>query len=415
MLSRPSFDPTEFSRGIPAQLWNKLVNNADHPLRDKTIQDHYPPGSTFKVVTAIAGLEEGVIDEHTTFHCNGALRIGNRVYHCYKKGGHGNVNVVSAITESCDVFFYHVAMKLKSVDDIAKWAFKLGLGKKTGVTLAREVPGLIPTEEWKEKRFHQPWNGGETVNVAIGQGYVLATAIQLANMYAAIGNGGTLYRPYIVKQIETYEGQVVKEFQPEALARAQLSPKTVELVKEGLWGVVNSPHGTAYPNRLPGMDFVGKTGSAQVIRFAADKVMGLKCQNLRFQDRHHGLFVGFAPMKDPLIAVAVIAEHGCHGGETGAPVARSIIKTYLEKYYPDLYSEKAIIARLTAAGQPLNFPREKGKAEPVADDEDVVGNADNPVLPETNTAPPPAPLPLPAVGNVQPKEVPGEVIGDPDE
>jgi penicillin-binding protein 2 len=417
MQSRPSFDPTEFSRGIPAALWQKLVTNENHPLRDKTIQDHYPPGSTFKIFTAIAGLEEKVIDEHSTFHCTGALKIGNRPYHCHKKGGHGNVNVVTAITQSCDVFFYRVALKLKSVDDIAKWSFKLGLGKKTGVTLAREVPGLIPTEEWKEKRLKQAWNPGDTVNVAIGQGYVLSTAIQLANAYAAVGNGGTLYRPFIVKRIETYEGQVVKEFQPEALARSQIEPRADELVKQGLWGVVNSPHGTAYRERLPGMDFVGKTGTAQVIRFAADKIMGLKCESLKFADRHHAIFVGFAPMKDPLISVAVIAEHGCHGGATAAPVARAVIKTYLEKYYPDLYSEKAIIARLKASGQPLNFPNPAAGPRVHEDDEDVISNVDNPLLPQSNTPPPPAPMP--ATGTVHPaphpREVPGELTGDADE
>ncbi len=391
MLSRPSFDPTEFSRGIPTAVWNKLLNNDNHPLRDKTIQDHYPPGSTFKMITAIAGLQEGVIDESSTFHCVGALRVGNRVYHCHKKGGHGSMNVVSAITQSCDVFFYRVAQKLKSVDDIAKWSFKLGLGKKTGVTLAREVPGLIPTEEWKEKRFHQPWNGGETVNVAIGQGYVLTTAIQLANAYASLGNGGTLYRPFIVKEIESYEGQVIKDFQPEALEHSPLLPKTVELVRQGLWGVVNSPHGTAYSQRLPGMDMVGKTGTAQVIRFAADKVMGLKCETLRFQDRHHALFVGFAPMKDPLISVAVIAEHGCHGGISAAPVARAVIKTYLEKYYPDLYGEKAIADRLKAQGQTIHIKRTPSPVE--TEDQDVTN--DSPLLPESNTPRPAAPMNLP--------------------
>ncbi|MGK5083348.1 penicillin-binding protein 2 [Bdellovibrionota bacterium FG-1] len=413
MLSRPAFDPTEFSRGIPAAIWNKLLNNSNRPLSDKTIQDHYPPGSAFKPVTAIAGLQEGVIDEHTTFHCTGSLRVGNRIYHCHKKGGHGTVNVVSAITESCDVFFYHVAQKLKSVDDLAKWAMHLGLGRKTGITLAREVPGLIPTEEWKEKRFHQPWNGGETVNVAIGQGYVLTTAIQLANLYAAIGNGGSLYRPFIVKQIESYEGQIIREFQPESLDRTILNPKTVELVRQGLWGVINSPHGTAYSQRLPGMDFVGKTGTAQVIRFAADKVMGLKCESLKFQDRHHALFVGFAPAKDPLIAVAVIAEHGCHGGVNAAPIARAVIKTYLEKTFPDIYGEKAIAARLKAAGQPVNFPR-KPMPEAADDDEDIVGNSDNPILPETTTLPPHGPLSLPASGN-RTQEVPGEITGETDE
>jgi penicillin-binding protein 2 len=145
MLSRPSFDPTEFSRGIPASIWTQLLNNENHPLRDKTIQDHYPPGSTFKPFTAIAALQEGLIDEKTTLHCSGSLRFGNRVYHCAKRSGHGDLNVVSAITQSCDVFFYRLAQKFKSVDDIAKWAMHFGLGKKTGISLSREIPGLIPT------------------------------------------------------------------------------------------------------------------------------------------------------------------------------------------------------------------------------------------------------------------------------
>ncbi|MEK7690580.1 MAG: penicillin-binding transpeptidase domain-containing protein, partial [Bdellovibrionota bacterium] len=151
MISRPSFDPTEFSRGIPAALLNKLRNNESKPLVDKTIHEHYPPGSTFKVVTAIAGLEEGVIDENTKFTCRGWIKIGNRVVHCHKKHGHGEMNVVSALTQSCDVFFYRVAQKMRSVDDLAKWAFHMGLGRRTGIELAREVPGLIPTEDWKRK------------------------------------------------------------------------------------------------------------------------------------------------------------------------------------------------------------------------------------------------------------------------
>ncbi|HAR42017.1 MAG TPA: penicillin-binding protein 2, partial [Bdellovibrionales bacterium] len=197
MLSRPSFDPTEFSRGISSAQWNKLINNENHPLRDKTIQDHYSPGSVFKTVTAIAGLEEGVIDEKSTIRCTGSIRVGNRVYHCWQKHGHGELNVISALTQSCDVFFYRVSQKLKSVDDLAKWAFHLGLGAKTGINMSREVSGLIPTEEWKKKRFNQPWNPGETLSVAIGQSFVLTTALQLANMYAAIGNGGTVYRPFL--------------------------------------------------------------------------------------------------------------------------------------------------------------------------------------------------------------------------
>jgi penicillin-binding protein 2 len=389
MISRPSFDPTEFSRGIPTALWAKLLANENRPLRDKTIQDHYPPGSVFKVVTAIAGLEEGVIDENTKFHCTGSMRVGNRVYHCHQKRGHGEVNVVNAISQSCDVFFYRVAQKLKSVDDIAKWAIHLGLGKKTDISLAREVPGLIPTEAWKQKRFNQPWNAGETLSVAIGQSFVLTTAVQLANLYASIANGGTLFRPHIVKEIESYGGQVLKEFKPEILDKTGLKPATYELVKQGLWGALNMPGGTAYLSRLPGMDFVGKTGTVQVIRLSADKIYQ-KCEAMKFRERHNAMFAGFAPAKNPVIAVAVIGEHACHGSSGAAPVAKEVIKTYLEKYYPDIYGPKVLAARL------------KGQVTPAAKvqdaSEDIVSNDDFSDLP--NIAQPPESAPT-APSNIQ--------------
>jgi len=339
MLSRPSFDPTQFSRGIPSNLWKQLLANENKPLRDKTIQDHYPPGSTFKIVTAVAGLEEGVIDENTRFNCSGSIRLGNRLYHCHLKRGHGDVNVVSAITQSCDIFFYRVAQRLKSVDDIAKWARHMGMGRRTGINLAREVDGLIPTEEWKMKRFNQPWNGGETLSVAIGQSYVLTTALQLANLYASVGNGGTLFKPYIVREVESNDGQILEEFKPLMLDNAKIKSSTRDLIMQGLWGVVNAPGGTASSQRLPGMDFVGKTGTVQVMRMAADKIYQ-KCETLKYRERHHGVFAGFAPAKDPVIAVAVIAEHACSGSRGAAPIARAVVKKYMEKYYPDLYGEK---------------------------------------------------------------------------
>jgi len=390
MLSRPSFDPTSFSRGIPASIWNKLLNNENHPLRDKTIQDHYPPGSTFKIVTAIAGLEEGVIDENTSFHCPGKIKIGNRLYHCHHK--HGDVNLVRAIAQSCDVFFYRVALKLKSVDDIAKWATTLGLGKKTGINLNGEVPGLIPTEEWKRKRFNQPWNAGETATVAIGQSFVLTTALQLANLYAAIGNGGILYRPYIVKQIETADGKMVKEFPPEVLSQVHLKPKTIELVKQGLWGVVNSPIGTAYSQRLPDMDFVGKTGTSQVIRFAAEKIYQ-NCESLKFRDRHNAMFVGFAPVNNPKIAVAVIGEHACHGASGAAPVGHAVIKTYLQKEMKNAHDEKTLATQFKPIRPNLNST--KGAPKPVAVEDESFSDSENLLTPEERTPEaPPVPPPL---------------------
>jgi penicillin-binding protein 2 len=397
MVSRPAFDPTSFSRGIPAALWNSLVNNENRPMRDKTIQDHYPPGSVFKIVTAIAGLEEGVIDEHTVFNCTGKLQVGSKTFHCWKKNGHGNISVRTAITESCDVFFYKVAQRLKSVDDLAKWAFYLGLGRRTGIPLAREVPGLIPTEEWKMKRLNQPWNPGETLSVAIGQGYVLTTILQLANAYASVANGGTQYRPFFVKRVESIDGQVISESKPEILDSHKLKPSTARAIRDGLYNVVNDRSGTAFSQRLPGMDFVGKTGTAQVINLNKGNVYN-KCENMKYRERHHALFAGYAPADDPQIAVAVIAEHGCHGGTAAAPVARAIIDTYLRKLDPVKYSEAAIAERIEAdkekakkdwLAKAAKAKVEKAAAAAAASTDEDVPQTENETLP---VAIPPAPV-----------------------
>jgi penicillin-binding protein 2 len=347
MISRPSFDPADFSRGIDQDIWAKLISDENHPLRDKAIQDHYPPGSTFKTITAIAALEEGIIDKDTTFNCTGSISLGNRKVHCWKKEGHGNMNVVTALQHSCDVFFYRVAQKFKSVDDIAKYAFHLGLGKKTGIELGREVPGLIPTESWKQQRFNVPWSPGETLYVAIGQSFDLVTTIQLANAYASIVNGGTLYRPHVVKSIQSDDGKVLKEVVPQVLDHTNLKKETVQLVTDGLWAVVNQPGGTGFWLHTPGMEWGGKSGTVQLVTQKADKMYGKSaCTSLRYNQRHDGLFVAYAPIKDPTIVVALVSEHDCGGGSHGAgPVAAEVIRTYLKKYYPDLYSDKAIAER----------------------------------------------------------------------
>ncbi len=355
MISRPSFDPTQFSRGIDNDLWQKLIADEKKPLRDKAIQDHYMPGSTFKVITAIAGLEEGVIDENTTVNCTGSINLGNRVVHCHKKEGHGPVNVVKALTKSCDVFFYRLAQKLKSVNDIAKWASHMGFGTRTGIELAREAPGLVPTEEWKQKRFGVPWGPGETLSVAIGQSFMLATTIQLANAYAALVNGGTLYRPHLLRAVESADGQILREFPPQILEKTSLQKKTVDLITQGLWGVVNDPGGTAHTQAIKGMEFAGKTGTVQVIQIRAEKIFA-KCATLPYRNRHHGVFVGYAPIKNPSIVLAVVAEHACSGSMGAGPIAREVIKTYLQKYYPDLYSDSAIADRIKADQKAKNAP-----------------------------------------------------------
>ncbi len=335
MISRPGFDPTEFSRGIAPELWSSLTNNKFKPLRDKTIQDHYPPGSVFKVVTAIAALKEETITLNTRFTCTGSITLGKKIYHCWRKGGHGDLNVLQALTGSCDVFFYRVAQKLKSVNLISKWAYKLGLGRMTGIDLPREVPGLIPTEEWKMAKYGQEWTAGESMTVAIGQSFVLATTIQLANLYAAIANGGTLFQPHYLKAMESYDGKSVEEYQARVMDQVSLTPDILSIIKRGLLGVVNSEEGTAHSQKIEGIDFAGKTGTVQVIRIAAERVYD-KCQNMKYEFRHHGLFAGFAPADNPLIAVAVVAEHACSGSRGAAPIGRAVVKTFFEKYHPEL-------------------------------------------------------------------------------
>ncbi len=346
-VSQPSFDPTEFSRGISSQRWNELLNNEFHPLRDKTIQDHYSPGSTFKAITAIAGLEEGAIDINSTVSCTGGYKFGNRTYGCWKKTGHGTVNVVQALAQSCDVFFYKLGQKI-GIDMIAKYAKMLGLGTKTGINLAHEEVGLVPTEAWKKQRFNQEWNPGETLSNAIGQSYMLTTPLQLANAYAAIGSGA-LYRPHVVKYIESVDGRILKEYQPEHITKVTLSKKTLDIVHQGLFNVVNDPHGTTYSNRIPGLDVAGKTGTTQVIGLPQGKGKNIKCENMPFIQRDNGLFAAFAPADDPVIAVAVVTEHSCHGATGAAPIAMQIIKAYLQKANPQKYGEEVLKAAKSTA------------------------------------------------------------------
>lgn len=336
MVSRPSFDPSQFSRGLTPEYWRSLVGNKEHPLRDRNIQEHFSPGSTFKAITGIAAFEEGEIDENTEVNCGGSFRLGRKVYHCWKKEGHGPTNLVKAIRESCNVYFQKAANRM-DIDAISKYAKAFGLGGRTGISLPREVSGLIPTKEWKKKRFGQEWQAGETLSCAIGQSYVLASTIQLATAYAAIANGGKIYRPYVVKDIYDTQGELVKTFTPELLSSFEMkNPKTLKFVREGLFQVVNNPKGTAFYRRGQGILMAGKTGTSQVKSASADKVYA-KCENMDYESRHHGLFVGFAPADNPKIAAAVIVEHGCHGSSAATPVAEAVITQYMKKYHPDLY------------------------------------------------------------------------------
>ncbi len=329
LVSSPSFDPNLFNGGISTDDWENLSNDPRFPMENRSISGQYPPGSTYKPVVAAAALEEGLITPETTFYCNGHFELGNRVFRCWQEKGHGNVNLHRAIVQSCDVYFYNLG-KLLGVDRIATYARAFGLGAPLGIDLLREKGGLIPTKQWKLSRFRQPWQLGETISLAIGQGYNLVTPLQLANAYATLANGGTLYRPRLVKQLESSDGRVVKVFQPEKQGVLPVRPQNIQLINQGLWGVVNEMGGTGNVLKRKEQDVCGKTGTAQVIGLPQDaKERKLKRVSANFRD--HALFVCFAPYGNPEIVVAVILENAGHGGSAAAPVARKVIDTYFAR------------------------------------------------------------------------------------
>lgn len=328
MAVSPAFDPNAFVEGMTYESWNELVSNEFRPMENKAIQGQYPPGSTYKIVSAIAGLEERVINEQTRLFCPGSYKYGNRTFRCWRRRGHGFMNPVDALAQSCDVFFYQVGEKL-GVDRLAKYARACGLGAPTGIELDKEASGLVATSEWKLRRIGVPWQGGETLSVVIGQGFNLATPIQMLGIISAVANGGTLYNPTVVRQIESLDGSPVKRRTSIPLGTLPMSQKTLRIVKKGLTEAVNKPGGTAWSARIAGMDMAGKTGTAQVIRMEDDgESKRAESDDPRYQD--HAWFIAFAPGKEPRIAVAVLVEHGGHGSTAAAPIARDMIRTYLE-------------------------------------------------------------------------------------
>jgi penicillin-binding protein 2 len=318
--SVPAYDPNEFTAGIGREPWRTLTTDPAKPLMNRAIQGQYAPGSTFKIVVAAAALEEGVISPTTTVHCPGAASIYDTVFHCNRAGGHGYVNVRQALQHSCNVFFYRIGVKLE-IDRIAKWAMRFGLGRPTGVDLPHEAAGLMPTRAWKERVLKAPWYAGETVSVAIGQGQVTATPLQLARLVAGVANGGRLVRPHLVRMV----GETPLPVPPaESIG---LSQATLGVIRAGLEDVVNAQGGSGWRSRLDGIRVAGKTGSAQVIGRARRP----EGDEVRRELRAHGWFVAYAPAQDPEIALAVIVEHSGSGGLAAAPVARSVLMSYFSR------------------------------------------------------------------------------------
>jgi penicillin-binding protein 2 len=348
MASQPAYDPNLFVTGISYADWMRLLKDPRKPLQNRAIQAQYPPGSTYKIIMAVAGLEEGLITPKTTVHCSGFFPFGNRVFKDWKKGGHGPVNVHAALVQSCDVFFYTLGQRL-GIDTMARYAKGFGLGAPTGFDPLHEKPGLVPSTEWKRKARGEPWYPGETISAAIGQGYNLVTPLQLANVISAIANGGVLYKPRIVKRLETPDGKVVQEFASERLGEVPARPETLRIVQQALWGVVNEPRGTAWRARLEAVPIAGKTGTVQVI---SNSPKGDKLPE-RFRD--HGWFVAFAPFDNPQLAIAILGEHGGRGGSTYAPIARKIVEHYFR--LPPPASPQTAAASAPALRQPLAATR----------------------------------------------------------
>ncbi len=322
LCSHPSFDPNQFTLGINAELWEELLSNPATPLNNKAVVGQYPPGSTFKMIVALAGLESGIVNSRHSVFCPGHLELGDHRFHCWKKGGHGTVDMVGALRHSCDVFFYDVSRRI-GVDRIAEMARRFGLGDRTGLDLPHERGGLIPSIAWKKATFGKGWDMGETLVASIGQGYVLATPLQLALMTCRLSNGGYAVKPHLTKQIKSVSGEQT------AWPSLGVKKENLDVVLRGMYEVSNAPNGTAYKSRIveAGYELAGKTGSAQVRRITmAERSTGVKKnEDLPWRERDHALFVAFAPVQAPRYACSVFVEHGGGGGAVAGPIARDIL------------------------------------------------------------------------------------------
>ena len=333
IVSVPAFDPNGFNVGLDAKSWKALIENPDAPLNNKAISGQYAPGSTYKLVVMLAALEHGISPDHNVF-CAGFTELGNQRFHCWHKHGHGLVSMIDAMRESCDVYFYELALKL-GVDRIAETARKFGLGKTLELDLPGEKSGLIPTRAWKQELFGKPWLKGETLVAAIGQGYVLATPLQLAVMTARCVNGGYAVMPKLTRDTIDEGGETANAAD---FPKIDISARSRQILMQALDEAMNHPRGTAYNSRImdPGLAAGGKTGTAQVRRITMlERESGVKKNKERpWRERDHSLFVGYAPVDQPRYAVSVVVEHGGGGSKTAAPIARDVLKEVQRVYAP---------------------------------------------------------------------------------
>ena len=333
IASSPSYDPNKFVKGISYSDFNELRDNEFRPLASKTVQDAYPPGSTFKIVTALAALEANIISPKDNFSCDGKMEISNRFFHCWKKGGHGEMDLAKSLIESCDVYFYELALKV-GIERINEMATQLGLGIQHDVPMSAITKGLVPSREWKLKNREQEWLVGDTVNASIGQGYVLSSPLQLAVMAARLASGRNV-KPMLTKSINGQNVHDDKEFEDLKVDKANL-----KIIRKALFKASNDRRGTAYGSRIINNKYrmAGKTGTSQVRNITdAERENGVtKNEDLPWKRRDHALFINFAPYDDPEIAVSVVVEHGGAGSKSAAPIARDITLQALFKGTPPL-------------------------------------------------------------------------------
>ncbi|MBN1596547.1 penicillin-binding protein 2, partial [candidate division FCPU426 bacterium] len=314
LVSFPAFDPNQFAWGLSRRAWEKLRQNPDYPLTNRVTQGLYPPGSLFKVVTLLASLEEQLVGPAQTFQCKGVFWIATWPYRCWQDRGHGHVNALRSLVESCDIYYYHLGLRIK-VDRLGKWARAFGYGHPSGIDLPNELSGLVPSAQWKERTQNMPWFPGNTVMMSIGQGYILSTPMQMLNTIAATANRGVIFRPHLLKEVQSRSGRLIHEVKPEMMYKVNASPKNWDLVQKGLLGVVQSPRGTGRLARIAGIKVAGKTATAQ---------------NPHGED--HAAFAAYAPADKPEIAVLVYLENAGGGGAMAAPLARQIMEAYFGVY-----------------------------------------------------------------------------------
>jgi penicillin-binding protein 2 len=325
MVSSPSFDPNAFSARISQDEWNELLNNPDHPMQNRTIQNSHSPGSVFKLIVAVAGLEEGLLDRNVTVTCRGSAVYYGRAYQCASHEGHGPLHLEEAIAKSCNIFFYELGRRL-GIEKIAEHAQAFGLGEQTGIDLPEERSGIMPSPEWKKKARGSRWYPGETISVAIGQGAVSTTPLQIVRAVSAIATGGLLTTPHVLLDVENGSPNEMEW----SVRHIPIGDKYARRIRAGMWQSVNN-WGTGHNAAVPGQDICGKTGTAQVVGNENKQEAGKQLED-------HSWFVGFANRDDPEIAVVVFIEHGGKGGVAAAPLAQQIFSAYFHKHRPEMFT-----------------------------------------------------------------------------